>query len=96
MKATSKTVPCCTHAKMKDNSESFDTQLNSVSPESPAREWNRFSWAKEEVAEELWKTHSPQKDGELTCFRGVLLEHFRLSKSHLSIPPWVLFLFDAQ
>jgi len=34
------------------------------------REWNKFSGAKAEAAEELWQAHSPQRDGELT-FLGV-------------------------
>lgn len=34
------------------------------------RERNRFSGAKEAAAEELWQAHSPQRDGELTRFRG--------------------------
>lgn len=33
-------------------------------------EWNRFSGAEEEAAEELRQAHSPQRDGELTWFRG--------------------------
>lgn len=51
-----------------DNSESFGTQLSSVSE----REWDRLSGPKK-AAEELWQAHGPQRDGALTHCRGRFL-----------------------